>query len=228
MKAQLEKTWKANYVFGREEATLIEGLFSSVGQVAKICVKCRGGLTLNPVSYCELLAIINSGRSQIASIGFSVPYTCGFDLAIVFSDDAYRPISFEVSGEQAEVLRINTEVEQIVEHCKTRYAFITSLCHPEVLIIISGIVGTLLVIGGLSLLQMHRTLFSLVAFVAATVAFIWRRLLTYFFPLVIFKIGKGVDSVGVYERRRSYGFGGVMLAVIAGIIAAVITQRMGF
>lgn len=225
MKAQNERTWKVAYIFGRDEIKKVEKIFASLGQTPRINVKCFGGLALSPTSYDELLEISNSGNTTIKSMHFSSRYGSEVDLDLRFTDRAHSPIELNIGGEQTDVLRVSGEVAEIVEHCKTWYSPTAKLDTPAI-----WALGLLLVSAcfGISVpLARKHPVFAAIGVILGLVILNGYSIIRFFFPLYIFRIGKGADAPGVYQGRRSYAFGGVILAVLTGLIVEYLSRSLG-
>ena len=237
MKATRLTSIRRAFVLHPDQIRRIVELMEESGKKAKLKVECVGGLSLEPSSIQELLAIANTGDYKIETIkleSWADPV-----ITVDFTLGTESPIKLYVSGDDLEVIKTYEKLwREVSQTCKGKWTFIhDSLSFPGGSIIIGFIVSFVIffyafatyITNHFSFLVGMGFYFLIIFLIAIPTSFlIWKTFVTIY-PKGIFLIGAGVQEYeAVKNRQQQLSIWSVVAGLIVATVLAIIQHWFHF
>ena len=238
MEIKIAREKKYSIIVNEEELkSLISFLDSQYTQI-EIVAKCNDGSTLTTSKIEDVINFENSKyrKIEVIEISFGKPYSQGGNIEFNGKYRFLRTCSFTVKdNDDAKALKVSKEIETRFDECKTWYSLITKF-PPSISI---SIIYLMIWIPNLWIKVFSNTYksspnFSIIdlvniigilspAFLLYVVSINYLdKVWAWLFPRVWFDIGKQKVAFQKRAKIRSWVFGGVILALIIGVLASVI------
>ncbi len=205
---------------------LVEALCFNPNTV-RIQVKCRDGSTLHPESTSELLALPNPASRAILKIRITGETTSGTKVELEMDDSEFHPLGYELSGLDADVVRVSRVIEDRYEPLMQGVSWLTVGKHASLSSLFTFLFGSALIGSQFDSRLGHHGLIRVMMIVTGAFLIVFGffddRLKRALFPIASFCIGDGRERFERSLSRRKnllwVVFVGFLISVLAGIFA---------
>lgn len=223
----LTKNRQMAYVLTKSDISRISGLLLEYKISTRIEVECGDDIKLHPSDIAELLDLSNTGERKITKIHWQDDYRSSpWDFSLEFSFRRYLPVVLEVKGPDDQATLLFKKVLEVVDSTRQWYSW--GAVARQYTPFLTGISGGLFIACVLGIATGIRRDVALTWIAPAYMAMARQSIFALFFPVGIFEIGKGAEERAKFEKRRTFLFGGVGLAILVSILANAISHRLGF
>lgn len=234
MKARKERTVRKAILINEDSLRSITEILGGSNSKLTFEVLCADGSTLFPKTVEEVLSLPNTRNRAIKRLDISRDWDAPTQAMIGFdADRVFEPVTYRLSGQDKEILYLSDQIDQAIE-AMSQWHTVLSVAGVGVFIVLGAayVAALLLAIqsvfdfGRLSVdhnLGIHPWMAAVSALILGLIVpagYVYRKRL---FPPVTFAIG---DGRARHERllafRRQFGVVGLVLAILASIVAGVI------
>lgn len=197
----------------------------------RFLVTCSDGSELEPETLEDLLSLPNTASRSINRILIRSVPSGSLLVRIEFSSGEYGKVEYTIEGEDAEVMVIAGRVDERLEAMvDTPYSRVSSSGGRMLVGVTVGLFA-LAVLPLLLLSNSYRNRFGPTIVLGAFVLFFMGlfatpTVLANLFPAVVFAIGQGSDRYQRLVGRRKLIGAGICLALLVGILASVIANKV--
>ncbi len=229
---------KYSIIVNEEELKSLINFLDSQYSPIEIVAKCNDGSTLTTSKIEDIINFENSKfrKIEIIEISFGKIYSQGGNVEFNGKYRFLQTCNFTVKDiDDAKALKVSQEIEARFEECKTWYSLLIKF-PPSITI---SIIYFLIWIPSLWIKLLSNTyksspnisiidLINIIGFLSPVVLLYFvsinylDKVWAWLFPRVWFDIGKQKAEFQKRAKIRSWVFGGVILALILGILASVI------
>jgi hypothetical protein len=237
METNIDRSWSHTVVFTAIDLEGITNVLTKYYREVSIKATCIEGSKFSSRSLDEIFRYENPSFRRIESIAmdFGDPWKIGGTVSL--GAKLFQTCAISVKDtDDAQALLVADEIEKRLMLCKPWYSIVTRFSLGTWLAIIALTYGTLVtwykflqtgILDGTSIPII--TLFYII--LPVTVAYIIalnyiEKKWVWLFPTVWFAIGRQKEEFEKQEKARALLLGGVVLTIILGIVANLITQAI--